>query len=182
MSFVLKYQAMKVSPLGGRIKLCSCSSCVWALRSLLNTEGILTFPMFLLHDRFLIQMWRASFAWWCRVLLSLSIIVKSLSFGFGCFVEMWWFLMALVVWYLWSETLFRDQFYDMLFYCSTWSTQKKNIWYPSRLMPCFYASNWLLYPVTVIQYYLFCSLFKVLIMLEYSSFETVSFNIYGSEW
>ena len=32
------------------------------------------------------------------VTLSLSsIIVKSLSSAFGCFVEMWWFLMALVV-------------------------------------------------------------------------------------
>ena len=31
-----------------------------------------------------------------KVLLSLSIIVKSLSSAFGCFVEMWWFVMALV--------------------------------------------------------------------------------------
>ena len=37
------------------------------------------------------------FAQWCRVLLSLPIIVISLSSAFGCFVEMWLFLMALVV-------------------------------------------------------------------------------------
>ena len=43
------------------------------------------------------------------MLLFLSIIVKSLSSDFGCFVEMWWFLMALGVCFLWSETLsFRD--------------------------------------------------------------------------
>ena len=40
------------------------------------------------------------------MLLSLSIIVKSLSSAFGCFVEMW-FLMALVVLFLWSETFFK---------------------------------------------------------------------------
>ena len=45
-----------------------------------------------------------SFAWWCRVLHYLSIIVKSLSSTFGYFVEMWWFLIALVVWFLYSET------------------------------------------------------------------------------
>ena len=53
--------------------------------------------MFLLSDGSLIQM--------CMVLLSLSIIVKSLNSAFGCFMEMWWFLMVLVVWFLWSETL-----------------------------------------------------------------------------
>ena len=71
---------------------------VWkVLRSLLNTEGILTLPMFLLSDGSFIHMLSASFAQRCRVLFSLSIIVKSLSSAFGCFVEMWWFLMALVV-------------------------------------------------------------------------------------
>ena len=71
------------------IELCGSLSCLGALRCLLNTEGILTLPMFLLGDGSLIWMWSASFAWWCRVLLSLSIIVKSLSSAFGCFVEMW---------------------------------------------------------------------------------------------
>ena len=33
----------------------------------------------------------------CRVLLSLSIIVKSLCSAFVCFVEMWLFVMTLVV-------------------------------------------------------------------------------------
>ena len=97
------------APLGWGIELCGSSSCVGSLRSLLNTEGILTLPLFLLGDGSLIWRWSASFAEWCRVLLSLSIIVTSLSSALGCFVEMWWFLMALVVWFLWSETLsFRD--------------------------------------------------------------------------
>ena len=96
-------------PSGGGIELCGSSSCLESLRSLLNTEGILTLPMFLLSDGSLIWMWSAPFAQQSRVLLSLSIIVKSLSSAFACFVEMWWFLMALMVWFLWSETLsFRD--------------------------------------------------------------------------
>ena len=105
LSFVLKDQVKKVPPLGGRIELCGSSSCLGGLGSLLNMEGILTLPMFLLGDGSFIWMWSASFAQQCRVLLSLSIIVKSLSSAFGCFVEIWWFLMALVVWFLWSETL-----------------------------------------------------------------------------
>ena len=72
-------------------------SCLGSLRSLLNTVGILTLPMFLLIDGSMTWMWSASFAWRCRVLLSLSIIVKSLSSAFGCFVRCggfwwhWWF-------------------------------------------------------------------------------------------
>ena len=105
---MLKDQVKKVPPLGGGIELCGSSSCLEGLRSLLNTEGILALPMFLLSYGPLIQMWSASFAQWCRVLLSLSITVKSLSSAFQCFVERW-FLMALVVWFLWSETLsFKD--------------------------------------------------------------------------
>ena len=38
--------------------------------------------------------------------VAVSNILKSLSSAFGCFVEMWWFLMALVVWFLWSELFF----------------------------------------------------------------------------
>ena len=91
---MLKDQVKKVPPWEG-------DKTTWkfyiGLRSLLNTEGILTLPMFLLSDGSLIPMSSASFAGWCRVLLSLSIIVKSLCSAFGCFVEMWWFLMALVV-------------------------------------------------------------------------------------
>ena len=90
----------------GGLELCGSSSCPRGLRNLLNTEGILTLPMFLLSDGSLIQMWSASFAQWCRVLLSLSIIVKSWSSAFGSFVEMWWFLMALVVWFSWSDLLY----------------------------------------------------------------------------
>ena len=77
LSFVLKDQMKKVPPLGGGIDLCGSSSCERGLRSLLNTEGILTLPVFLLTDESLIWMWSASIAWQCRVLLSLSIIVKS---------------------------------------------------------------------------------------------------------
>ena len=40
----------------GGIKLCGSSICLGGLRSLLNTEGILTLPMFLLSDGSLIQM------------------------------------------------------------------------------------------------------------------------------
>ena len=107
--FCIERPSKEDAPLGWEIELCGSSSCLGALGSLLNTEGILPLPVFLLSDGSLIQMWSASFAHWCRVLLSLSIIVKSLSSAFGCYVEIWWFLMALVVWFLWSETLsFRD--------------------------------------------------------------------------
>ena len=41
---------------GWGIDLCGSSSCLGALRSLLNTEEILTLPMFLLSDGSLIQM------------------------------------------------------------------------------------------------------------------------------
>ena len=41
-------------PLGEGIDLCGSSSCLEGLRSLLNTEGILTLPMFLLYDEALI--------------------------------------------------------------------------------------------------------------------------------
>ena len=92
-------------PLGWGDGLCGCSSCVCGLRSLLNTERILTFPTFLLSDGSFMWMWNASFAQWCRMLV-FSIIVQSLNSAFGWFVEMWWFLMALVVWFLWSEILF----------------------------------------------------------------------------
>ena len=73
-------------PLGWGIWLCGSSSCVWGLRSLLTTEEILTLPMLLLSDGSLIQMWSASFAQQCRVLVPLSIIVKSLSLLLG----VWW--------------------------------------------------------------------------------------------
>ena len=56
LSFVLKDQVKKVPSLGGEIELCGSSSCLGGLRSLLNTEGILTLPVFLLHDGSLIQM------------------------------------------------------------------------------------------------------------------------------
>ena len=97
MVFSVERPSKEGSPLGWGIELCGSSSCLAGLRSLLNTEGILTLPMFLLSDGSLIQMWSASFAWWCRVLLSLSIIVKSLSSALGVlwrcsgFWWHWWF-------------------------------------------------------------------------------------------
>ena len=51
---MLKDQVKKVPPLGGEIELCGSYSCVGGLRILLNTEGILTLPMFLLSDGSLI--------------------------------------------------------------------------------------------------------------------------------
>ena len=129
-SAVLKFERCEHgddTPLVGGIELCGGSHCLGSLRSLLNTVGILTLPMFLLSDGSLIRMWSASFARWCRVLLSLSIIVKSLTSAFGCFAEMWWFLMALVVWFLWSETLsFRDLLVSPMYSASLLglSTQK----------------------------------------------------------
>ena len=53
---MLKDQVRKMPALGGGIELCESSSCLGGLRSLLNTEGILTLPMFLLSDESLIQM------------------------------------------------------------------------------------------------------------------------------
>ena len=52
--FVLTDQVKKVPPLGWGIELCGSCSCVGGLRSLLNTEGILTLPMSLLSDGSLI--------------------------------------------------------------------------------------------------------------------------------
>ena len=52
---MLKDQVKKVSPLDGGIELCGSSSCLGALGSLLNTEGILTLLMFLLSDPSLIK-------------------------------------------------------------------------------------------------------------------------------
>ena len=97
--FCVERPSEECAPLGWGIELCGSSSCLGGLRSWLITEGILTLPIFLLSDGSLIWMWSASFTQQCGVLLSLSIIVKSLSSAFGCFVEMWWFLMALVVWF-----------------------------------------------------------------------------------
>ena len=54
LSFVLTDQVKKVFPLGWGIEVCGSSSCLEGLRSLLNTEGILTLPMFLLSDGSLI--------------------------------------------------------------------------------------------------------------------------------
>ena len=68
--FVLKDQVKKVPSLDGGIEQCGSSSCLGGLRSLLNTEGILTSAMFLMSDGSLIWMWNASFAQQCRVLLS----------------------------------------------------------------------------------------------------------------
>ena len=54
--FCVTRPVMKVLPLGRGIELCGCSSCVGGLRSLLDTEEILTLQMFLLSDGSLIQM------------------------------------------------------------------------------------------------------------------------------
>ena len=56
LSFVLKHLVKKVTPLGGGMELCGSSSCLEDLRSLLNTEGILTLPMFMLSVEFLLHL------------------------------------------------------------------------------------------------------------------------------
>ena len=119
--FCVKRPSEEGVPLGGGIELYGSSSCLGGLRSLFNTEGILTLPMFLLSDGSLKWMWSSSFAWWCRVLLSLSMNCEIfLSSSFGYFVEMWWFLMALVVSFLWSETLSMR---DLLVQYMYWAVQ-----------------------------------------------------------
>ena len=93
-AFCIERPSEEGAPLGGGIKLCGSSSCVWGFRCLLNTEGILTLWVFLFGDGSLIWMWSASFTQWCRVLLSLSIIVKSLISTFWCLWRcggFWWY-------------------------------------------------------------------------------------------
>ena len=72
--------------MGGGIELCGSYSCMGGLRSLLNTEGIQTFPMFLLSNK-IFDMNMKCFI--CSMVygVALSIIVKSLSSAFGCFLE-----------------------------------------------------------------------------------------------
>ena len=52
--FCIERPCKEGAPLGWGIELCGSSSSPRALRSLLNTEGILTLPMFLLSDGSLI--------------------------------------------------------------------------------------------------------------------------------
>ena len=52
--FCVERPSEEGAPLGGWIELCGSSRCVESLRSLLNTEGILTSPIFLLSDGSLI--------------------------------------------------------------------------------------------------------------------------------
>ena len=52
--FCVKRQSEEGAPWVGGIEQCGSSSCLGALRSLLNTEGILTLPMFLLSEGSLI--------------------------------------------------------------------------------------------------------------------------------
>ena len=120
--FCVKIPKWRRFPLGWGIELCGSSSCLGGLRSLLNTEGILTLPMFLLSDWSLIQMWSDSFAGWCRVLLSLSIIVKSLSSALcvlwrcGDIWWHWWFDFCVLKLFL-SRTCLFDLCIQL---CSCW--------------------------------------------------------------
>ena len=52
--FCVERPIEEVAPLGWGIELYGGSNCLRGLRSLLNTEGILTLPMFLLSDESLI--------------------------------------------------------------------------------------------------------------------------------
>ena len=53
--FCVKRPSEEGAPLGWGIELCGSSSCLGGLRSVLNTEGILTLPMFLLSDKYLVE-------------------------------------------------------------------------------------------------------------------------------
>ena len=53
--FCVERPSEEGAPLGGEIELCGSSSCLEGLRNLLNTEGILTLPMFLFSDGSLIR-------------------------------------------------------------------------------------------------------------------------------
>ena len=53
--FCVERPSEEGATLGWGIELCGSSSCVGGLRSLLNTVGVLTLPIFLLSDGFLIQ-------------------------------------------------------------------------------------------------------------------------------
>ena len=55
-AFCVNRPSQEGAPLGGGIELCGCSSLSVRLRSLLNTEGILSLPMFLLSYGSLMQM------------------------------------------------------------------------------------------------------------------------------
>ena len=52
--FCVEIPGKEGAPLGGGIELCGSPSCLEGLRCLLNTEGILTLPIFLLSDGSLI--------------------------------------------------------------------------------------------------------------------------------
>ena len=54
--FCVERLSKEGAPLGWGIELCESSSCLEGLTGLLNTEEILTLPMFLLSDGFLMQM------------------------------------------------------------------------------------------------------------------------------
>ena len=54
--FCIERPSKEGAPWGGGIELCGSSSCLEGLRILLNTEGILTLPMFPLSDGSLMQM------------------------------------------------------------------------------------------------------------------------------
>ena len=79
--------------LGGRIELRGCSGCVWGLRSLLNTEGILTLSMFPLGNGSLVQMWSdwVGFCCLCLLLLNFYILLLGVLWRYGGFRWHWWF-------------------------------------------------------------------------------------------
>ena len=54
--FCVERPSKEGAPLGWGDRICGSSNCPGGLRSLLNTEGIQTLPMFLLSDGSLIRM------------------------------------------------------------------------------------------------------------------------------
>ena len=94
------------SPLGWGMELCDFSSCVWGLRSLVNTKGFWLYHVSIEWWMFYTNV-RYSFAQWCRVLLFLPVIVKFLSSAFWWFVEMWWFGFYVLKLFLWGTYSFH---------------------------------------------------------------------------
>ena len=114
--FCVERPSKEGAPWVGVIELHGSSSCMGGLRSLLNTEGIFTLPIFQLSDGPLIQMWSASFAQGCRVLLSLSMIVKSLRSALGVLWRcggFWWYW-----WFDWNSFFQGPVGFTYVFYCA----------------------------------------------------------------
>ena len=140
--FCVERPSEESASLGWGIELCRCSSCVWGLRSLLNTEDILTLPMFLLSDESLIQLSSASFTLWCRVLLSLSFIVIIMLQNFIIYYCMYTRVYTLLwgVWTVWPVSMSRNKPENQWW----WYTLKFTDVWPSKIK-LIHTACWILH-------------------------------------